>query len=148
MLSLGNFFFSNLKDKSPTESSTASTSLKESYKFYFHVLNEDAKNIYAACGLGMVCAEKGEMEAAREIFAKVCIVKDERPWFSVLCAGERGKQGTVRRYQHQFGPRLLAAKSTGGCCATVSSDLQKPKQFIAGWCTGKINLPDGMCCIC
>ena len=69
MLSLGNYLFANPAGaKSKAE---AGQHLKESYKFFFHVLNEDQKNIYAATGLGMVCAEKGENEAAREIFSKV-----------------------------------------------------------------------------
>lgn len=63
MVSLGNLYFDN---KSKYENN-----LKESYKFYFHVLNEDNRNVFGANGLGMVCAEKGEVDAAREIFAKV-----------------------------------------------------------------------------
>lgn len=45
--------------------------LKDSYKFFYHVLNEDRKNVYAANGLAMVCAEKGELDAARDIFTRV-----------------------------------------------------------------------------
>jgi Flp pilus assembly protein TadD len=45
--------------------------LKDSYKFFYHILNEDPKNAFAANGLGMVCAEMGELEAAREILSRV-----------------------------------------------------------------------------
>ncbi len=72
MLSLGNFFLSHVSSKGHGAATSGSgNSLKESYKFFFHVLNEDLTNVYAANGLGIVCAEKGESDAAREIFAKV-----------------------------------------------------------------------------
>lgn len=64
MLSLGNHYFSAASGKADH------SQMKESYKFFFHVLNEDQTNIYAANGLGMVCAERGEVDAAREIFSK------------------------------------------------------------------------------
>jgi RNA polymerase-associated protein CTR9 len=64
MLSLGNYYFSIASGKADHNQ------MKESYKFFFHVLNEDQTNIYAANGLGMVCAERGEVDAAREIFSK------------------------------------------------------------------------------
>lgn len=63
MLSLGNFYFAAAGEAGAAQ-------LKESYKFYYHVLNEDSTNIYAANGLGMVCAEKAELEGAREVFCK------------------------------------------------------------------------------
>ncbi len=46
-------------------------SLKDSMKFYHMVLKEDQRNIYAANGLGMVCAAKGQNEIGREIFSRV-----------------------------------------------------------------------------
>ena len=64
MLSLGNFYYafsSNAKSESQ---------LKDSYKFFFHVLNENHNNAYAVNGLGMVCVEKQEIDAAREMFSK------------------------------------------------------------------------------
>jgi len=45
--------------------------LKLAYKFYFPILSENTHNIYAANGLGIVCAEKKENDAAREIFSKI-----------------------------------------------------------------------------
>ncbi len=45
--------------------------LKLSYKYFHPVLMEHIRNIYAANGLGVVCAKKGEFEAARQIFSKV-----------------------------------------------------------------------------
>lgn len=64
MLSLGNFYFAH------HGGAKADSQLKESYKFFFHVLNENHNNAFAANGLGMVCAKKHELEVAREIFAK------------------------------------------------------------------------------
>ena len=63
MLSLGNMYFANL-------SSNPDKYLKDSYKFFHHVLMEDCKNVYAANGLGMVCAQKGELDVAREIISR------------------------------------------------------------------------------
>lgn len=45
--------------------------LRTSYKFYHPVLAEHIRNAYAANGLGVVCATKGENDAAREIFSKI-----------------------------------------------------------------------------
>lgn len=74
MLSLGNFYFSN-SSKKATENGGRSQAqqLKDSYKFYFHVLNDDRANVYAANGLGTVCAAKKEFDSAREIFSRVCV---------------------------------------------------------------------------
>jgi hypothetical protein len=49
------------------------SSLKDSMKFYHMVLKEDQRNIYAANGLGMVCAAKEQNEIAREIFSRVIL---------------------------------------------------------------------------
>lgn len=65
MLSLGNFYFEH------SANSKNESQLKESYKFFFHVLNENHNNAYAANGLGMVCARKKELDVARETFSKV-----------------------------------------------------------------------------
>ena len=67
MLSLGNFYFATLSIRD----AKYETHLKDSYKFFHHVLHEDRKNVYAAIGLGMICAEKGELDVAREIFTRV-----------------------------------------------------------------------------
>lgn len=63
MLSLGNMYFANL-------SSNPERYIKDSYKFFHHVLTKDPKNVYAANGLGIVCAEKGELDVAREIISR------------------------------------------------------------------------------
>lgn len=68
MLSLGNMYFANSLNLVGEKKQTA---LKDSYKFFYHVLNNDKSNAYAATGLGMVCSEKDETVLAREIFAKV-----------------------------------------------------------------------------
>jgi RNA polymerase-associated protein CTR9 len=64
MLSLGNMYFANL-------GSNPERYIKDSYKFFHHVLTKDPKNVYAANGLGIVCAEKGEFDVAREIISRV-----------------------------------------------------------------------------
>ena len=51
--------------------SSMNDQLKESYKFYFHVLEGDRRNSYAANGLGIVLAEKKKLEAARDTFSRV-----------------------------------------------------------------------------
>lgn len=63
MLACGNLYFSNI--------SKSDANMKEAYKFFYNALNVDKRNVYAANGLGMVCAEKQEYAAAKEIFARV-----------------------------------------------------------------------------
>lgn len=63
LVSLGNLYFSNVGSKVSL--------VKESMKFYHIVLREHERNVYAANGLGMICAEKGENDVAREIFSRV-----------------------------------------------------------------------------
>lgn len=41
------------------------------YKYYHNVLQKDKANAYAAAGLGVYCAEKGEYEPARQMLARV-----------------------------------------------------------------------------
>lgn len=97
MLSLGNFYFSSslaakaekLNEKSEKTSEKTGSGkgsdanvaqlLKDSYKFFHHVLHEDMTNAFAANGLGMVCVEKMEIDAAKEIFSKV-----SRKFFEIL----------------------------------------------------------------
>ena len=67
MLSLGNMYFMNLHNILPEK---YEAHVKDSYKFFHHVLSDDNKNLFAAVGLGMVCAEKKELEVAREIFTR------------------------------------------------------------------------------
>ena len=45
--------------------------IKDSYKFFHRVLFDEPNNVYAANGLGIVCAEKGEFDVAREIITRV-----------------------------------------------------------------------------
>lgn len=61
LVSLGNLYQSSLGSKHS----------KESYKFFHHALTEDKKNVYAAAGIGIVCAEKGVNAQARDIFFRV-----------------------------------------------------------------------------
>jgi tetratricopeptide (TPR) repeat protein len=48
-----------------------SDQLKESYKFYYHVLEKDKRSSYGANGLGIILAEKQKLDAARDTFARV-----------------------------------------------------------------------------
>ena len=68
MLSLGNFYCTY------SSGAKADSQLKESYKFFYHVLNENNNNAFAANGLGMVCAKKQELDVARETFSKVYVL--------------------------------------------------------------------------
>lgn len=112
MLSLGNFYFSH------SSSSKSESQLKESYKFYYHVLNENHNNAYAANGLGMVCVKKNELDVARETFSKVSKLLDLQIQPVVLrhqtvhsvFAGSRGECVHVRGHLHQPRPRLSHAE--------------------------------------
>lgn len=50
-----------------------SQSNNDSYKFFYQALQIDKKNVFAANGLGISCAENSKFDTAREIFAKVCV---------------------------------------------------------------------------
>ena len=74
MLSLGNFYFNcSNSGKNESQLKLKEKELKDSYKFFHHVLNENHNNAYAANGLGMVFAAMKEAEMARETFSMVCI---------------------------------------------------------------------------
>lgn len=60
----------NLK-RSEMRAGNVDAPLKESYKFYHHVLGCDKKSSYGANGLGIVMAEKKKLEAARDTFTRV-----------------------------------------------------------------------------
>ena len=45
--------------------------LNLTYKYYHTVLQKDKSNAYAATGLGVYCAEKGEYEPARQMLTRV-----------------------------------------------------------------------------
>ncbi|CAM9129407.1 unnamed protein product, partial [Choristocarpus tenellus] len=66
MLSLGNIYFSNLEDRTKYEKH-----LQYAANFYQEVLKEDDANAFAANGLGMVLAEKGMLDQAKDVFARV-----------------------------------------------------------------------------
>lgn len=66
MLSLGNIYFSNLEDKGKYEKH-----LQHAANFYQQILLVDISNSYAANGLGMVLAEKGMLDQAKDVFARV-----------------------------------------------------------------------------
>ncbi|CAM9217141.1 unnamed protein product [Discosporangium mesarthrocarpum] len=72
MLSLGNIYFSNLEDRTKYEKH-----LQHAANFYQEVLKEDDANAYSANGLGMVLAEKGMLDQAKEVFARVREVSAE-----------------------------------------------------------------------
>lgn len=63
---MGNYYFATYNSKKGDESQ-----LKLCYKFFHPVLTDHVRNCYAANGLGIVCASKNELNAAKEIFDKV-----------------------------------------------------------------------------
>lgn len=65
-LSMGNIFMSNLGEKNRY---TKNMSLSEGY--YKKILQNHPSNIYAANGLGIMIAEKGNFEQAKQIFTQV-----------------------------------------------------------------------------
>jgi hypothetical protein len=85
MVSLGNFYhnahriagkphekvFGESKNKKDKGKDAERDWLHDSMKFYYSVLSDEgSKNVYAANGLGMICAEKGLFDSAREIVSK------------------------------------------------------------------------------
>ena len=76
-----------------------------SYKFYHHVLAEDKTNVYAANGLAMVCAEKAELDVAREIFSRVSAVQCS----AVQCSAAR--VSTARLVSDLMACQLLSIQS-------------------------------------
>lgn len=65
-LSMGNIFMSNLGEKNRY---TKNMSLSEGY--YKKIMQNHSSNIYAANGLGIMIAEKGNFELAKQIFSQV-----------------------------------------------------------------------------
>jgi tetratricopeptide (TPR) repeat protein len=65
-LSLGNLYFANITAKE--------CNLKDSMKFYHVVLHDDPRNIYAANGLGMICAMEGVSNVSRDVFSRVSVL--------------------------------------------------------------------------
>lgn len=66
MLAFGNYWYNAYSMKNGD-----AQHLRTAYKFYHPVLTEHVRNVYAANGLGLICAAKNEFDAAREIFSKV-----------------------------------------------------------------------------
>ena len=64
LVSLGNIYRSNLGTK-------REENLKLAYKYYHHILSKDESNLYAAAGLGIVCAEKKISEIGKDIFSRI-----------------------------------------------------------------------------
>ncbi|CAM9206048.1 unnamed protein product [Ectocarpus sp. 13 AM-2016] len=71
-LSLGNIYFSNLEDRTKYEKH-----LLHAANFYHEVLKKDDANAFSANGLGMVLAEKGTLDHAKDVFARVREVSAE-----------------------------------------------------------------------
>eukprot|EP00638_Chattonella_subsalsa_P008943 CAMPEP_0117751552 /NCGR_PEP_ID=MMETSP0947-20121206/11048_1 /TAXON_ID=44440 /ORGANISM="Chattonella subsalsa, Strain CCMP2191" /LENGTH=1322 /DNA_ID=CAMNT_0005569965 /DNA_START=191 /DNA_END=4159 /DNA_ORIENTATION=- len=66
MLALGNIYFSNLDEPAKYEKH-----LTHAADFYRRILGVDANNLYASNGLGTVLAEKGLLNQAKDVFARV-----------------------------------------------------------------------------
>lgn len=65
LLAMGNLYLQASSTKKIEES------LKMSYKFFHPVLSDHVRNPYAAQGLAIVCALKGEYVASETILSKV-----------------------------------------------------------------------------
>lgn len=66
MVANGNFYLDIFNRKKSDDSQ-----LKLSYKYFHPALQEHVRNLYAAHGLGIVCALKGELDAGQSILEKV-----------------------------------------------------------------------------
>lgn len=74
LLSMGNIFMSNLGEKNRY---TKNMSLSEGY--YKKTIQSHPANIYAANGLGIMVAEKGNFELAKQIFSQVREASPDMP---------------------------------------------------------------------
>lgn len=68
-IALGNIWYFTAR---PDVKEKYETHLDRAFNHYRRVLARDPHNVFAANGLGMVFAERGELQRAREIFAQVC----------------------------------------------------------------------------
>jgi len=53
--------------------------IKNAYDFYWRVLTKNPSNIFAANGVGIVTAEKGDLALAKEFFTQIREAADHMP---------------------------------------------------------------------
>ncbi len=70
-VAMGNLALSNLS------SNSFEAKVKSSYKFYYHALDTDKKNVYAANGLGIIFAEKKLLNVAKDVFSRVSSINTQ-----------------------------------------------------------------------
>ncbi|TDH65202.1 uncharacterized protein CCR75_001522 [Bremia lactucae] len=96
-LSMGNIFMSNLGEKNRY---TKNMSLSEVY--YKKTLASHPRNIYAANGLGIMIAEKGNFELAKQIFSQVREASPDMPdaWINLahIFVAEERYQEAIQLY--------------------------------------------------
>ncbi|KAL3673573.1 hypothetical protein V7S43_001277 [Phytophthora oleae] len=96
-LSMGNIFMSNLGEKNRY---TKNMSLSEVY--YKKTLTSHPHNIYAANGLGIMIAEKGNFELAKQIFSQVREASPDMPdaWINLahIFVAEERYQEAIQLY--------------------------------------------------
>lgn len=146
-LSMGNIFMSNLGEKNRY---TKNMSLSEVY--YKKTLASYPHNIYAANGLGIMIAEKGNFEHAKQIFSQVREASPDMPdaWINlahIFVAEERYQEAIqlytvclTKCYQGQDLEVLLCLakayyewKDFSSCIATLSRGLQMYPNDLRLW---------------
>ncbi|KAF4047289.1 Tetratricopeptide repeat [Phytophthora infestans] len=146
-LSMGNIFMSNLGEKNRY---TKNMSLSEVY--YKKTLASHPHNIYAANGLGIMIAEKGNFELAKQIFSQVREASPDMPdaWINlahIFVAEERYQEAIqlytvclTKCYQGQDLEVLLylakayyESKDFPSCIATLSRALHMYPNDLRLW---------------
>lgn len=146
-LSMGNIFMSNLGEKNRY---AKNMSLSEVY--YKKTLAAHPRNIYAANGLGIMIAEKGNFELAKQIFSQVREASPDMPdaWINlahILVAEERYQEAIqlytvclTKCYQGQDLEVLLylakafyESKKFSNCIATLSRGLHMYPNDLRLW---------------
>ncbi|RMX62258.1 hypothetical protein DD238_000838 [Peronospora effusa] len=146
-LSMGNIFMSNLGEKNRY---TKNMSLSEVY--YKKTLTSYPHNIYAANGLGIMIAEKGNFELAKQIFSQVREASPDMPdaWINlahIFVAEERYQEAIqlytvclTKCYQGQDLEVLLYLakayyewKDFSSCIATLSRGLHMYPNDLRLW---------------
>ncbi|POM80015.1 RNA polymerase-associated protein CTR9 [Phytophthora palmivora] len=146
-LSMGNIFMSNLGEKNRY---TKNMSLSEVY--YKKTLASHPHNIYAANGLGIMIAEKGNFELAKQIFSQVREASPDMPdaWINlahIFVAEERYQEAIqlytvclTKCYQGQDLEVLLylakayyESKDFPSCIATLSRGLHMYPNDLRLW---------------
>eukprot|EP01039_Chlorochromonas_danica_P002570 gene2569-2812_t len=133
LLSQANFYYSSYLASNREEE----RHLRTSFKYYHPVLADHVRNVYAANGLAVACAEKNALDAAREIFTKIreadhsFITEDICVNLAHVHAAEQRYIDAERLYLAAMKTALRSAQATGQTIAQLQ-ELVANVQFLHG----------------